>query len=222
MNIHRYLLPASIAAAVHVALFSVMPDGTYVRLGAAPSPTVVSPPRPAALEDPPDEPEPVDEVRPLRGEPAPVSIAEPPAAIRHAWFELPVESTRPSLDLTHGPIPKTIGEPDGDPAGHAQPGLPIWTVAALDRAPRAQVQVPPDYPFAMKQRWATGSVVVEFDVDRTGRVSRAEAIQFTDREFVEAALRAVRQWRFEPGRKDGRTVPFRMAVPIVFSMESGN
>ena len=41
----------------------------------------------------------------------------------------------------------------------------------------------------------------------------------TDREFVEPALRAVRHWRFEPGRRDGKAVPFRMTIPIEFSLE---
>ena len=82
------------------------------------------------------------------------------------------------------------------------------------------MQIPPDYPYAMKQSGASGSVVVEFDVDTTGRVIRAEAISYTDREFAEPAMRAVRKWRFEPGRRNGKAVPFRMAVPIEFGIEN--
>ncbi|MBE36925.1 MAG: hypothetical protein CMI16_15450 [Opitutaceae bacterium] len=43
-------------------------------------------------------------------------------------------------------------------------------------------------------------------------------INRTDRRFEEAALRAVSKWRFEPGRRHGRVVQFRMAVPIIFRL----
>jgi len=56
-------------------------------------------------------------------------------------------------------------------------------------------------------------------VDTTGRVVRAEGIRYTDREFVDPAVRAVRQWRFEPGRRNGKAGSFRMAVPIEFGIE---
>ena len=80
----------------------------------------------------------------------------------------------------------------------------------LDSAPRAKVQPSPDYPARMRQDGIGGSVTVEFDVNTSGNVVRAA---------VEPALRAVRAWRFEPGRRDGRIVPFRMAVPIEFGIE---
>ncbi len=64
-----------------------------------------------------------------------------------------------------------------------------------------------------------GSVTVEFDVNTEGRVVRAEAVSFTHREFVEPAVRAVRRWRFEPGRRNNRVVPFRLVVPIEFGLD---
>ena len=85
--------------------------------------------------------------------------------------------------------------------------------------PRAKVQLPPDYPAAMRQSGVSGSVLVEFDVDREGRVTRAAAVRYTEREFVEPALRAVRKWRFEPGRRQGVAVAFRLVVPIEFGIE---
>jgi len=61
-------------------------------------------------------------------------------------------------------------------------------------------------------------VTVEFAVDTEGRVVRAEAVRYTHREFAEPAVRAVLKWRFEPGRRHGRVVPFRMAVPMEFGL----
>jgi protein TonB len=73
----------------------------------------------------------------------------------------------------------------------------------------------------MRHKGIGGSVMVEFDVDKEGRVIRAEAISYSDREFAEPAVRAVRKWRFEPGRRDNKAVPFRMAIPIEFGIENG-
>jgi protein TonB len=117
-------------------------------------------------------------------------------------------------------IPAVIGDPRGDPNGRLNPPASIFDVRMLDGSPRAKVQIPPDYPYAMKQNGSSGSVTVEFDVDAGGRVTRAEALSYTDREFVEPAVRAVRKWRFEPGRRNGKAVPFRMTIPIEFSIEN--
>jgi protein TonB len=34
--------------------------------------------------------------------------------------------------------------------------------------------------------------------------------------FEAPALKAVKQWKFEPGKKNGKAVRFRMRVPITF------
>ena len=68
----------------------------------------------------------------------------------------------------------------------------------------------------MKSGGIDGSVTVAFDVDRAGKVVAARVLSSSHREFEEPTLRAARKWRFEPGRKHGRTVPFRMVVPVAF------
>jgi protein TonB len=40
--------------------------------------------------------------------------------------------------------------------------------------------------------------------------------QSTDPVFERPALAAVKQWRFEPGKRNGKPVRFRMRVPITF------
>jgi TonB family protein len=72
----------------------------------------------------------------------------------------------------------------------------------------------------MRQSGETGSVMVEFEVDTLGRVIRAVAVRYTHREFVDPAVRAVLRWHFEPGKRHGKTVPFRMAVPIEFGLSA--
>lgn len=224
MNIHKYLLPASIAATMHVALLWLMPEEPYTRIVAVPLVTD-KPPIPDPVAEPPQEEEPkrdfAEIVQPMAGGPPPPEIPETPVLPGKTDITIPMAEhpKYPARELTT--IPKLFGPGDIEAiGGHGPRGPDIFTIGALDRVPRAKVQIPPDYPYAMKQTGTGGSVVVEFDVDAAGHVVRAEAISHTDREFVEPALRAVRKWRFESGRRNGKAVPFRMVVPIEFGIEN--
>ncbi|MBI3885979.1 MAG: energy transducer TonB, partial [Opitutae bacterium] len=72
---------------------------------------------------------------------------------------------------------------------------------------------------ALRAAGVEGTVVVEFTVDTQGTVVSATVRSATNREFEEATIRAVMRWRFEAGRREGRAVPFRMAVPLVFRLD---
>lgn len=224
MNIHKYLLPASLAATVHVALLWLVPTEDYVRVVAVALTPPDKPDRPekeppvAPEEDP--EPETVP-VKPLLGSPAPVALEEPPLRPIETEFPMEVATVRPDVRVDTPNLPDVIGDPDGVPDGEFRPTLTIFDVTKLDRAPRATAQVSPIYPYAMSQTGTSGSVWVEFDVDTSGRVVRTVAVRYTEREFAEPALQAVRKWRFEPGRRGGKVVPFRMTVPIEFGIEAG-
>lgn len=88
----------------------------------------------------------------------------------------------------------------------------------LDNSPRTRFQAAPLYPFEAKREGRSGEVMVEFMVDESGRVHDPRVVTSSDRVFEEAAVRAVAKWQFEPGRRDGKIVRFRMSVPIVFRL----
>jgi protein TonB len=221
MNIQKYILPASVAATVHVALLWFLPEESYVRIIEVPLANKISNTEP--VPQPPAEPEDTDlstaEVKPLLGAPAPISLEEPAVRPVETAFPMPMDDSRPSVNIGTL-VPPVIGEAGGDREGTLRPDTSIFNVRMLDHAPHGKVQMPPDYPYSMKQAGLSGSVLVEFDVDKHGQVTRAEALSYSDRDFVEPALRAVRKWRFEPGRRDGKAVPFRMTIPIEFSLEN--
>ncbi len=222
MNIHKYLLPASLAATMHVALLWLMPEQPYTRFIEVPLKTgLAKPPEdlPVPPEDPAERQSNPDPVKPLKGKPAPPELPDVPTKLPDGQLTIPVENRPPKFDRHIIGIPEKIGTVDGVPGGIDVSRLTLFSPDALDRVPNVKVQIPPDYPLTMKQSGAGGSVLVEFDVDTAGRVVRAEAIRYTAREFVEPAVRAVRKWRFEPGRRNGQAVPFRMAVPIEFGIE---
>ena len=87
-----------------------------------------------------------------------------------------------------------------------------------ERPPLPLAQTPPAYPLAMRTLEIEGQVLVEFIVTSTGRVEEVYAVRSTLPSFDRAAISAVRQWRFKPAMREGRAVPTRMQVPIVFSL----
>jgi TonB family protein len=94
----------------------------------------------------------------------------------------------------------------------------IFKINELDRQPLPRYQVPPSYPTALRTAGVSGEVVVDFLIDAEGAVRDARAAQSTQEEFEAPALEAVRQWKFDPGRKGDQAVPTRLQVPIVFTL----
>jgi protein TonB len=224
MNIQKHLIPVTVAATIHVALFFAFPAEDYVGPIDISAPKAGSltpfPPEPAVPVDPEERPE-VEPVKSLLGEPPPIALAEPLVPPTTSICTMPSEKIRYDEAIKTDRIPSVIGDPTGVRDGEFRPSESIFKIGMLDRTPRAKAQLPPDYPAEMRHKGMGGSVMVEFDVDTQGRVIRAEAISYTDREFAEPAVRAVRKWRFEPGRRDNKAVPFRMAIPIEFGIENG-
>jgi protein TonB len=219
MNILRYILPASIAAALHVVLvlgFNEKSD-PVIRLVEV----LLTPPPPKPPEDPDVPPEEksstTESVQPLGGGPMPPEIDPPPARLKADSIMEPAEERRRNISTDLKIVPTSFG-PSDIGTGPGEWKAKMAGIGDLDHVPRAKVQIPPDYPAVLRQSGSSGSVMVEFDVDTAGRVVRAEAVRYTHREFAGPAVKAVLKWRFEPGLRHGRAVPFRMAIPIEFGL----
>jgi TonB family protein len=63
-------------------------------------------------------------------------------------------------------------------------------------------------------------VVIDFVVDEQGKVRNAIIVQSDNPAFDEPALKALRQWRFQPAIQDGRPVKIRQRLPMVFRLDS--
>ncbi len=91
----------------------------------------------------------------------------------------------------------------------------LFSLADLDQAPRVIYQPGPTLTAEIRKK-APGTVYVLFIVDVSGRVEGPIVQKSTDPVFEKAALNAVKQWKFEPGKRKGQAVRFRMRVPITF------
>lgn len=161
--------------------------------------------------DPPPEPEPEEE---------PEEEPEPPELTEEA----------PPLDLAQLELALNPGFSDGWLGGDFAVQLntvvnqqgnndALFALADLDQKPRVVYQPGPVLNNALKSK-TPATVHIVFIVDERGRVEDPKVQKSTDPAFEKAALGAVRKWKFEPGKRNGEPVRFRMRVPITFPRET--
>lgn len=82
--------------------------------------------------------------------------------------------------------------------------------------PRPFMCPPPLYPAAALGTDAAGRATIAFEISPTGAVVDPVLKQASQPEFGNAALAAVREWRFLPRVKDGKPVASRVELPLDF------
>lgn len=95
-------------------------------------------------------------------------------------------------------------------------GGPVFDFDQVDQKPLPIDQVHPNYPVKDRDASTDGKAVVRFVVTTDGGVVGAEVTEASAPEFGDAALDAVRQWIFQPGKIDGRPVNTWMSTPLTF------
>jgi TonB family protein len=90
-------------------------------------------------------------------------------------------------------------------------------------APRLVRNVRPQYTREAMDAKVQGTVMLDAVVEVDGTVGAVTVTKSLDTEYGldEEAIDAARQWRFEPGRKDGTPVAVRVAVEMTFTLRSG-
>lgn len=76
----------------------------------------------------------------------------------------------------------------------------------------------PIYPSALKNAGVSGQVEASFIVDATGRVYEIKINNSTHPEFSQAAVEALKEWRFEPTTQNGEAVPSRVYQVLRFNL----
>lgn len=90
-----------------------------------------------------------------------------------------------------------------------------------DEEPQPFVGPSPEYPEKLLKAKLTGKAVVALRVSKTGRVLEPAIKEATDPAFGEAALTAVKLWRFLPRIKDGHPTETHLEVPFDFAPPKG-
>jgi protein TonB len=105
-----------------------------------------------------------------------------------------------------------LGE-DLSPRASSVPSMTAEDFAILE-------MVRPDYPEASVLQNIEGRIRIRARVDGSGSVVDIWVVDTEVDVFIEASVRhAVRQWRFKPYRRGGRSLPFTVLVPFRFELE---
>jgi protein TonB len=87
--------------------------------------------------------------------------------------------------------------------------------------PRLVSEVKPEYTNEAKEAGIQGTVLLDAVVLEDGTVGEVRVSRSLDRVhgLDDQAIKALKQWRFEPGRKDGKAVPVRVEVEMTFTLK---
>ncbi len=93
-----------------------------------------------------------------------------------------------------------------------------FTVIAEDGIvlPRPSYTVAPQYPDALSGTGKFGTVKLRVSISAEGRVEQVEVLSSFDPAVTESAIIALKQWKFEPGIRDGTPVPMQVVIPLQF------
>jgi periplasmic protein TonB len=146
-----------------------------------------------------------------------------PATIRP---EPPVTPQFAPIDAVDGALPAGLGIVGGISPPVAPPPLPEPSkpqpgpvrAAQLPELPRKTVDVRPVYPEIARAAHVEGTVVLEAVLDTTGRVTQLKVIKSVSL-LDQAALDAVRLWRYTPSLYGGRPVSVLMTVTVRFTLQ---
>lgn len=163
----------------------------------------VPPPPPPPVEEPEEEEEEEPDEEPLE-------LAEEAQPLELSQLELALNPGFGAGALT-GDFAIKI---DGAAAGGREMEE-LFSIADLDQKPRAVYQPSPVLDAAARKK-APGKVTILFVVDRSGAVQNPVVQASSDPVLERPALAAVKQWKFEPGKRNGQPVRFRMRAPITF------
>ncbi|MGH9443486.1 MAG: TonB family protein, partial [Thermoanaerobaculia bacterium] len=141
----------------------------------------------------------------------------------------------PMTSQLSAPKPIPVGAPPSTTAANTRPAaVPVRPAPApvvpairrgdlvasseLDRQPQIENVVKPEYPSIARRMNIGGTVVLSVLVGETGRVEDIRVVRDTGRSvgLPQAAEKAVRQWTFLPGQKNGVPVKTWYTVPIPF------
>lgn len=94
----------------------------------------------------------------------------------------------------------------------------VFRVGGGVSAPRALYTPDPEYSEEARKAKYQGTVVLWLIVDQTGRPHDIKVARTLGMGLDQKAVEAVRQWKFEPAKKDGRPVAVQINVEVNFHL----
>ena len=101
-----------------------------------------------------------------------------------------------------------------------QPAAPAAPLAVGGDVKQAHLlsSTPPSYPMLAKSQHIEGNVRIDAVVDATGRISSMKVVSGPTL-LHQAAMDALRQWKYLPATLDGKPVPMHLTVTLQFRLQ---
>jgi len=97
---------------------------------------------------------------------------------------------------------------------------PAFAVVHTKATPRYKTNPQPVYPRIAKRRGYQGRVLLLVVVSRSGTVKKLSVSKSSRHDILDkAACKAVKQWYFHPGTRDGKPVEMSVTIPIRFDLQ---
>ncbi len=154
--------------------------------------------------------------------PPPQTVEEEPPPPEEAEEEPPPDMTPPPLaglsDMIDSLNPASGGGAPMKAIGNnmMEQMMTGFGAGDLDQKPSPMTQVAPKIPNSLRRQRLSGRIDVEFVVDTQGRVQSPRVIRSFNTLLNEPVLSAIKQWRFKPGMRGGKPVPFKTKMPFKF------
>lgn len=138
-----------------------------------------------------------------------------------------IDPTGTYRELLKPEEPASTEEAKGSPSTDSKPPNPdsqstkvesLNLVTDADEPPSPLSQTPPTYPLWERVKGNAGTVTLEFVVMKDGTVHNVVAVESSHQAFSDAAIAAVQQWKFSPGKKAGKPVNTRASITIPFTL----
>jgi TonB family protein len=101
----------------------------------------------------------------------------------------------------------------------AQQNEPVYAPGNGVTLPKATKTVAAQYTPEALQNRVQGEVLLTCVISKSGVPTQIEVTKSLEASLDAAAIKALEQWRFDPGTKDGEPVAVRIAVEMNFTLK---
>ena len=99
-------------------------------------------------------------------------------------------------------------------------GSAVMEEDAVEVVPQATERPPPSFPARARSLGQSGWVTLSFVVDIDGSTQDVHVVEADPPGvFDDAAMEAVKQWRFDPGQSEGSPVAVRVRQTLRFELQ---
>ena len=164
-------------------------------------------------------------------EPEPVPAVEKKPMLGEVHLAAPKISQKRTVQTGAAPDEGVLNEEqpgasaDADSLGgltvaNNQPAAPAAPVAVGGEIKQAKLisAVQPQYPALAKAQHVSGGVTIDALIDANGRVTTMKVISGPTL-LQQAAMDALKRWKYQPAMLDGKSVPIHLSVTIQFRLQ---